>query len=92
MAHDVAGERGERATRNSDGAIGVTARAAAVDEAERPMQLVEQTVVHAPVRKIVEQPGEPREAVEAGTALASTLPGEVGNDVRGPSKAALASR
>ena len=89
MVPDVAGECLERAAGKPHGSVGVPASPSAVDEAEHPVQFVEQTVVHARVGKVVEQLGKSGEAVAARSALPGALFGEVADDVCGMGEAAL---
>src|SRR4051812_42653869 len=92
MMRDVAGEGGERATGKPRGSVGVPACPPAVDDAERPPQLVQQAVIRRRVGKVVKQLGEPGKAVAAGTALQGALFGEVGDDVCGVGEATLVDR
>src|SRR6478672_552400 len=89
MGGDVGGEGVQCTAGQPGGSVGVTARAAAVDEVDHPANLVDEAVVDSAVGEIVEEPGQLGQAVAAWAALARAPAGEVAEDVCGAGESAL---
>src|SRR5882757_3470006 len=83
MVGDVGGEGLQCATGQARGSVGVPAGPAAVDEVADPVYLLDEEVVDSAVGEVVEELAQSGQTVQAGTALAGAVFGEITEDVCG---------